>query len=84
MTINIEPIPYGKKDHASSVIFIEKETQVGENTKVITAEYISGVSGNCIDREDKEVLISEFNSLPDIEAKEVFLLDLFELEKLEL
>lgn len=81
--IQIKQIPYGKKEYANSVVFIENETQVGSLTKVITAEYISGISSNCIDREDKEVVISEYSSLPNIEAKEEFLLNLFELERIE-
>lgn len=78
MKTNIHPIPYGKNDSAVSVNFIWDSNPVGSIHKGITAELING-SGDCIDRDSKEVVTAQYMQAND---KELFLLELFGYEKL--
>lgn len=78
MKTNIKPIPYGKNDSAVSVNFIWDSNPVGSTHKSITSELING-SGDCIDRDSKEVVTAQYMQARD---KELFLLELFGYEKL--
>lgn len=72
MKTQITPITYGKQN-AVSVKFIWNSNDVGSIHKEITAELIAA-SGDCIDRETKELVTAQYMDAND---KEAFLLELF-------
>lgn len=76
MKTQITPVPYGKQN-AVSVNFIWETNPVGSIHKEITAELINE-TGDCIDRETKELVTAQYMASND---KEAFLLDLFGYEK---